>query len=429
MSTEAKPGDRVRLKTKHEELEGILMPSRDAVVIKLDNGYNIGFERRHVKRITLLAQKKDPLQTPAEARQEGKLPLVTILHTGGTIASKVDYKTGGVSAKFTPAELLEMFPELKNLATIDSRLVANMFSANMNFSHYNLLSEAVEEQIKKGAKAVIITQGTDTIHYTSAALAFALENCPIPVIIVGAQRSSDRGSSDAASNLIAAIAFAVNANYKGVGVCMHKSSDDDACFILNPLKLRKLHTSRRDAFRPINAPPLAEVDYKKRTVKKKGTFTKPEGEFMRHTYKTDLDIGILFSHPQLSANDVQAFEKHDALVLLGTGLGHMPVQKTDDFTAENLAIKAALSKLATNMPVVMTSQCIYGRINMDVYAYGRELQEIGVWGDQLDMTSEAAFIKLAFLLSTTKEKEWKQLFHKDLRGEIAERIEEKTFLV
>src|SRR3989344_60362 len=183
---------------------------------------------------------------------------ISLLHLGGTIASKVS-KKGGVSAQYTPKDILDLYPEIKNMAKLNSRLIANMMSENMNFQHYNKIAKEVEKEVKKGVDGIIITHGTDTLHYTSAALSFILENLPIPVLLVGAQRSSDRGSSDAALNLVSAINFINKTDFAGVAICMHSSMEDTNGSILPALKTKKLSTSRRDAFKPINSKPIALV--------------------------------------------------------------------------------------------------------------------------------------------------------------------------
>ena len=203
-----KEGDRVKITTLDDEFEGILLPEENEFfVLKFDSGYNIGISKKRVKSVKTIESKKKSAVKKKSVSQKKGLPKVSVLHTGGTIASKVDYETGGVTAKFTPEELLEMFEELKDIANISSRLVRNMFSEDMRFSHYNILANEVKKEIENGAQGVIITHGTDTLHYTAAALSFILDGLRAPVILVGAQRSSDRGSSDASLNLLSAVYF------------------------------------------------------------------------------------------------------------------------------------------------------------------------------------------------------------------------------
>ncbi|MAF50460.1 MAG: Glu-tRNA(Gln) amidotransferase GatDE subunit D [Nanoarchaeota archaeon] len=345
---------------------------------------------------------------------------ISILHLGGTISSKVDYKTGGVSSKFSEKDMLELYPEIKKIAKISSRLIANMLSEDMNFQHYNLISKEIQKEVKKGTEGIIITHGTDTLHYTSAALSFILEHLPIPVILVGAQRSSDRGSSDAELNLICALNFIAQSNFSGIAVCMHSSTSDDACLILPPTKSRKIHSSRRDAFKAINSKPIARVT-KQGNIGFIKKITEKNGNFKLYLFNPDLKIGILKSHPNLSSLEIKNYSKFDGLVIEGTGLGHIAVNKIDSLTNENENVLKELKKLAKKIPIIMTTQCIFGRTNLDVYSSGRKLQEAGILGTQLDMTTETAFIKLAWLLSNHKKEEIPKLINKNYRNEISSR--------
>ncbi|MEK6830106.1 MAG: Glu-tRNA(Gln) amidotransferase subunit GatD, partial [Nanoarchaeota archaeon] len=347
---------------------------------------------------------------------------ISILHTGGTIAAKVSEK-GGVSAQYTAKEILELYPEIKQLANIKSRLVANILSENMNLSHYNLLAKEIQKEIKSGVDGIIITHGTDTMHYTSAALSFILENLPIPVIIVGAQRSSDRGSSDASLNLVSAINFMNKTDFAEVAICMHATMEDTHCSILPALKTKKLHTSRRDAFKPINAKPYALVHHDKGLDLLRKDFRKAnkKSKLNLKLFNPKIKVGILKTHPNMLAEEIKSYKNFHGLILEGTGLGHAPIEKIDNFTSENSKIFSELKNLAKKIPIVMTSQCTFGRINMNVYTPGRKLQEMGILGNMLDMTTETAFIKLSWLLSNYKKSEVKDLISENLRGEISDR--------
>ncbi|MAG39125.1 Glu-tRNA(Gln) amidotransferase GatDE subunit D [Candidatus Woesearchaeota archaeon] len=424
-----KAGDKVKIFYKEEVIEGVLMPEEKGFVnIKLISGYNIGLNKRNVKKIVLVKAKKKDKKVKKIVVKKKNIPTISILHTGGTIASKVDYETGAVLAKFEPEELMDLFPEIKNLANINSRLIANIMSEDMRFSHYNLLAKKVAKEIKKGVKGVIITHGTDTLHYTSAALSFILKNLPVPILFVGAQRSSDRGSSDSALNLISAVTFITNTDYRGVAICMHENTDDKNSFVINGCKARKMHSSRRDAFRPINSGLIARVNNEKKNIKyfKKSNLKK--GKFCLKLFNDKLKVGLLKLHTNMFSEEFLVFKNFNGLVIEGTGLGHAPITEQDLATKEHSKILGAVKLLAKKMPVVMTSQTIYGRVNMNVYSPGRKLQDAGVFGSYADMTSETAFIKLVWLLSNHK-KDVKKLFSKNLRGEISERSEEEDFLV
>ncbi len=411
-----KAGDKVSITTEDETITGILMPGdKSHTVLKLDSGYNMGILAKRVKRTKLLeAHTPSPKAEGGHTHMPG-LPLISILHTGGTIASKVDYETGGVIARYSPAELLAMFPELKNIANIESRLIRNMFSEDMRFAHYNILAKEISSEIAKGAKGVIVTHGTDTLHYTAAALAFMVRPA-VPVILVGAQRSSDRGSSDAAINLLCAAAFITKTEFGGVAVCMHEKIDDDSCLILPACRCRKNHSSRRDAFQAVNGGPLARVKYPSLEIEKLSELKTQENSPIT-LIDEKLKIGMLYAHPNMRADELKAYEKYDGLVVLGTGLGHLPINAIDDETKEHTKIYNVLKKLAKDTAVVMTTQALSGTVHLDVYATGRLIKNAGVQGNATYITPEAAFIKLAWLL-TNHRQHWTQHWDQDICGEL-----------
>ncbi|MBU2638809.1 MAG: Glu-tRNA(Gln) amidotransferase subunit GatD [Nanoarchaeota archaeon] len=421
-------GDEVEVLTAEKTLKGkyIANPDKNFITVKLDSGYNISIERKKVKLVKLIKKAIPSTPEKADVKENKSLKTIAILHTGGTISSKVDYSTGAVNPHFTPEELIAMFPEIKDIANIRSRLIRNMASDDMRFAHYNILAKEVEKEVKNNAEGVIITHGTDTMHHTSAALSFILEGLSIPVLLVGAQRSSDRGSSDAAINLVSAVQFMAKSDFAGVAVCMHKSMDDDVCSILPGTNARKMHSSRRDAFKAVNAEPIAEVEGSNVKMLHSSYRKKGDGKLRLMPLKEELKIGMLVSHPNMFASEVSAYEGFNGLVLEGTGLGHMPINEIDSMTKEHKKIFKAIEKLAKKMPVVMSCQTIYGRVDMNVYTPGRLLQEIGILGNLSPMTPETTFIKLAWLLSN-HPKDVKKLIMENLRGEIVKRAGVQEF--
>ncbi len=408
------------------EQKGIIIQENEkTLMIKLVSGYNIIVPVEDVKDRHITEHHKEA-STKTRVRQDNTLPLVSILHTGGTIASKVDYSTGAVVAQFEPDELLSTYPALVKIANIQSKLVRNMMSDDMRFAHYNIMARAILDEIVSGTEGIIITHGTDTLHYTAAALSFALQGLNVPVVVVGSQRSSDRGSSDAASNIIGALTFITKLKTPGVFIAMHESTNDDSIVILDGLHARKMHSSRRDAFVPVNANAIARVKDGKVEILDEGrlaewkSFAKIKPEVV--SFDENLKISWWKSHPQSHAEELTAFVGFDGLIIEGTGLGHAPITQIDEFTTENPKIREEIGKLAAKIPVVMTTQTIFGRVNMDVYSAGRTLQELGVLGHGLDMPPEVAFIKLAWLLSQDKKKVNTQFSH-NYRGEISNKSE------
>jgi len=420
----------IKFKYKGKEEKGVLVnQDKDQLTIKLSSGYNIIVNKKEVKILEEKELKKTDKKKSEKQEPNKDLPKITILHTGGTIASKVDYSTGAVVAKFSSEELLELFPELKKIANIDSVLVSNMMSDDMRFNHYNIIAEEVTKAVKKSVKGVIVTHGTDTLHYTASALSFMLKNISIPVVLVGSQRSSDRGSSDSASNLLAATRFIKKSKGSGVFVCMHKTSGDEEWGVIRGTNARKMHSSRRDAFKPVNDHYYATISKKKVDIHESESINvNPKNKLVFHKLNPKLKIGLLYIHPNMFVEEFNNYKDFDGLVLIGTGLGHAPISDFDEATKSHLKNRIVIKELASKMPVAMTTQTINGRINMNVYTPGRVLQEIGVLGNGLNLTPETAFMKLAFLLSTEKKLETiKELYSKNLVGELRTRSEYNEF--
>jgi glutamyl-tRNA(Gln) amidotransferase subunit D len=394
----------------------------DSVFLKLSSGYNEGI---FLKNITSSKKLEDPLLKPKTITIVEKNPDILILHTGGTIASKVDYSTGAVDSLVSPEELLSLYPELKAEHRIGSELISNMPSDDMNFSHYNLIAKKIQSSIKKykGLKGIILTHGTDTLHFTSSALSFMLQNLPVPVVLVGSQRSSDRPSSDAASNLLNAVHFiTTKPEFREVLVCMHESLNDPDALILRGVNVRKMHSSSRDAFKPVNSLPVAKVNFETKSVSVISEPLVHEGKFALSLFDEKIRVGWIKSRPGLHPEEFSSFKNFDGLLLEGTGLGHFPINEFDDNTKVNKKIFNKLSDLSKSVVMVMSSQAIFGRVNLNVYSPGRRLKDLGILGHDLALSPETAYIKLAWLLSNFKKDEVKNLYYKDFAGELAPRI-------
>jgi len=422
----ANPGDKVKVITKDKEIEGTLMPNQetDSIVIKLENGYNMGIEKSNVKKIEKISEGKKIEVKKVKTKSNSKLPNIMILHTGGTIASKVDYKTGAVFTSFKPEDLLGMFPELEKIANFDSKLISNMWSDDLRFKHFSVIAKAVEKEVKKGADGIIIGMGTDNLAVAASALSFIIEKTPVPIIFVGAQRSSDRGSSDAAMNLICAAEFIAKTDFAEVAICMHEKMDDKISAILSPSKTRKLHSSRRDAFKPVNDTKIADVNYETKGIKftKKGYNKKNNGGLI---IKPNMEekVGLLKIHVNMFPEQFEFFKGYKGLVIEGTGLGHTPGQSPNEICNIHKKMYPAIKKVIDlGCIVVMTTQCIFGRVQLHVYSKGTDLEKLGVISGE-DMLAETALVKLSWLLGNYKDtEEIKRMIKIDLRGEINTRL-------
>lgn len=423
-----KPGDSLKVKTQQQEFSGMFIPSpsKSLLTLKLENGYNVGIEKSKILAIDVKSREKSgetkKSMSQEKIPQNSLLPKISIISIGGTITSKIDYKTGAVMPLSSPEEIINNIPELRSMALLSYNQPFTIMSESLRFAHYNLLAKEIEKELKNKPAGIIITHGTDTLHFTAAALAFMLQNPPCPILLVGSQRSSDRGSSDASSNLLNAVFFITKSDFKGVAICMHSSSSDDHCFILPPTKTRKIHTSRRDAFKPINALPIAKVSFLEKSLHYQEKPHPKEGKFNIKLFKENIKVGLIKSHTNLLPENILAFRGYKGLILEGTGLGHFPISSPDKHSKINLKIKAALQKLVkSGCILILTSQCLFGRVNMNVYSPQKELQELGIIPGN-DMLPETAFIKLAFLLSNYPATKAKQLMQENLGGEINWRI-------
>lgn len=402
-------GDRVSVEKDGAAYEGVLMPSRrkNHVVIKLDNGYNIGLRvpESDLKLVEKGHELKVPPLPPLRAR-EG-LPRVSILSTGGTIASKVDYRTGAVTSQFSAGEIAAAIPELEDIANYNARIIYQILSENMRADYWMELARAVAEEIRGGSEGVIITHGTDTMMYTAAALSFMLRT-PVPVVIVGSQRSSDRPSSDAAMNAICAATVAIS-DIAEVCVVMHGTTSDSYCAIHRGTRVRKMHTSRRDAFWSMNRHMIGKVDYTTRHIETSIPY--------RHRGEVELEIMdklepkcALVKYTPGAVPEILDYyidKGYKGIVIEGTGLGHVASNWID-------SIRRATD---AGIPVVVTSQCLRGRICDRVYDTGRYMLDAGAIEGE-DMLPEVALVKLMWVLANRPD-EVKSLMRTPLAGEIS----------
>jgi glutamyl-tRNA(Gln) amidotransferase subunit D len=424
--SEVSVGDIINVKTNDGEFTGIIMPryelaDKNHIVIKLKNGYNIGINVANIQSITKIIQESDqnlPVETfkKEHLKEVEVLPKIALISTGGTIASKIDYRTGGVSSALSASELYASVPELEKYASIDTDVILNEYSENLKPEHWTMIANKIAEKVKSNMyRGIIVSHGTDTMHYTAAALSFALQNLPIPVVIVGAQRSSDRPSSDAALNLISATIFATKSEFSGVFVAMHASSSDETIACHVGTRVRKNHTSRRDAFESIDITPVAMIKGDKveiQTEQSEIKLQKRNGDSNSFLVKPDFDskVILLKYHPGFDPNLIiyAMMSGYKAIIVEGTGLGHI---SRECFPQIQKAVESGVM-------IFMTSQCIWGRIRMTVYDTGRDLLDMGVI-PLSNMTSETATVKAMWVLANHKDIESaKKMMQENIANEI-----------
>jgi len=413
-------GDEVLVRTAQGSFEGTVMPryefaDEEYIVFKLKTGYNAGIRVDRIASIDVLARGSEPtFRAPPRPKLVSGLPRILIVGTGGTIASRVDYRTGGVKPALTSEELYYLVPELSSMAEIETDAIFNIYSENMTPLHWSRLAERLGRAVEEGYDGMVVTHGTDTLHYTSAAMTFALRDLPVPVVLVGSQRSSDRPSSDAATNLIGAVTVAGTSPFSGVFVVMHSGLGDDELSVHLGVRVRKNHSSRRDAFESVGIDPVGrirrgvlEMDGTGLPSRRKGT-----GGFVCRPEFSD-KVALLKVHPSFEPAllDVLVQRGYRAVIIEGTGLGHVP-------SSLYPSIRAAVEK---GVFIGMTTQTIWGSVRMTVYDTGRDLLSMGVV-PLGDMLPEVALAKASWLAGqATPPDKFGTLMATDMAGEMLRR--------
>ena len=411
-------GDKIKVNKEDISYTGILLDRpEDAddgyLVIKLSSGYNIGVAIEDTTAELIEKGEKPKIgfgQT--EIPYDDAKQNISIVSTGGTVSSVIDYRTGAVHPAFTAN------PELLDYANYNVKALYNILSEDMKPEYWVKAAEEVANDISNGSDGVVIAHGTDTMHYTSAALSFMLKT-PVPIIITGAQRSSDRPSSDANINLIDSV-IAAKSDIAEVCVCMHGSLNDEYTYLHKGTKVRKMHTSRRDTFRSINAQPIAKIQNKTVEINPEYNYVKRGENELELNTDIEEKVGFIKSFPGISKEFIEYHidKGYKGLVIEGTGLGHVPNDLIDSF-------KRAQDE---NIPVVMTSQCLYGRVNMNVYSTGRNILDAGVISGR-DMTPETTYVKLCWALGQSDDyAKVKEIMQTNVAGEFKEKSTIRDFL-
>ncbi len=388
--------------TTRGEFKGTVLPRSESdddqhIVMKIITGYNVGIAVRTILSMKETGYQKANYKIPEKQFPVTKgLPSVKLIGTGGTIASRLDYRTGAVIPAFTPGELYGSVPELADICNLTTEKLFAVFSENMGPEQYKKLAIAIGKEIENGVDGIVVAHGTDTLSHTAAALTFMVQNPPVPIVLVGSQRSSDRPSSDAALNLMHATYTAGHGNIAEVMVCMFGPTSDEYDFLHRGTRVRKMHSSYRSTFRTVGDTPLA-------TVNLKGV--KPIKENYNHRRRDRIvnilpffeeRVAIVYYYPNMHPDMIDSLidNGYKGIIIAGTGLGHI-----------NKPLYPAIERAkAKNIHVFMTVQTLWGYSHMFVYDTGRDLMAKGIVPLE-NMLPETAYIKLGWVLGQTTERE------------------------
>lgn len=417
----------VEVETTRGAFKGIILPRSETaddshIVLKLRNGYNVGLAVDTITEMGEKGYKKANYKIPEkEFPYDPKKPRVKLFGTGGTIASRLDYRTGAVIPAFSPGELYGSVPELADICNLETEKLYGVFSENMGPEQWIGTAEAIGKEIEIGVEGIVIGHGTDTMHHTAAILSFMIQNSPVPIVMVGSQRSSDRPSSDAAINLINATKTAAESDIAEVTVCMFGPTSDQYDLLHRGTRVRKMHSSYRSTFRTIGDIPLAMVsrekiiplrnDYKKRRQDKNAIVNTAFEEM----------VSIVYYYPNMRPDIIESLidNGYKGIVIAGTGLGHVnkPLYP---------AMKKAFEK---GIAMYMTVQTLWGYVQMYVYDTGRDIMELGVI-PAANMLPEVAYVKLGWALGQTNNLEKvKEIMLTPIAGEITEREPHNGYLI
>ncbi|TFF88611.1 MAG: Glu-tRNA(Gln) amidotransferase subunit GatD [Promethearchaeota archaeon] len=421
--------NRIKIISEDEHYEGILLPrgdydSPDYYYLKLDNGYNVGIKYNPNQSIEIKGYQKGKYQLPEKKIETDKTkPTVALLATGGTIASRLDYRTGAVLPAFTPSELYTAVPELEDICNLNTKIVFKLLSEDMTTERWQNLGREIVHQINdNNVDGVVVAHGTDTMAFTGTAISFMLKDLTVPVVMVGSQRSSDRPSSDSAMNLIHAVNVAAKSNIAEVLLCMAGSSNHKFGYIHRPGLVRKMHSSRRDTFKTIGSIPLGRIENDKiKTFYNNYNKRKKGSKKVKLDNKFDPNVGLIYHYPGIKSDVIENFIDNDyhGIVIAGTGLGHI---------SENL-LEPCKKAIDNNIAIIMTVQTLWGFTGLQVYERGREILNLGIIPAH-NLLPETAYVKLSWVLAHTRDLDQvKKLMLKNIAGEIIDRELYKGFLV
>ena len=392
----------VSIDTTRGKFKGLILPrsendDSEHLVLKIGTGYNVGIEVSGIRNIVELGYKKANYKIPEkEFPYSSDKSNIKLFGTGGTIASRLDYRTGAVIPAFSPGELYGAVPELADICNLSTEKLFGVFSENMGPDEYITLAKSIKTQIEQGIDGIIIGHGTDTMHHTAAALTFMIQDSPVPIVMVGSQRSSDRPSSDAASNLIHAASAAAHSDIAEVMVCMFGPTSDEYGLLHRGTRVRKMHSSYRSTFRTIGDIPLATVTRDKITPLKNNYKRRRKDNKVKIFPYFEKQVGMIYYYPNMQPDMIDSMVEngYKGIVIAGTGLGHV-----------NKPLYPAIERAAkAGVAIYMTVQTLWGYVHMFVYDTGRDLMQKGVIPTE-NMLPEVAYIKLGWALGQTSDRE------------------------
>ncbi|MCK5474789.1 MAG: asparaginase, partial [Candidatus Aenigmarchaeota archaeon] len=318
---------------------------------------------------------------------------ILVIGTGGTIAAIQTEE--GLRPAYKTEELISFFPEVSQIANVEGTMLFNLDSTNIQPHHWTQIAEEIKKQYEK-YDGFVITHGTDTMQYTSAALSFMLQNLGKPVVLTGSVKAIGEGS-DAKQNFIDSVIVA-SSDIKEVCIVFHGK-------IIKGCKARKITNEATkvtnedlDVYSSINFHLIGEmIGTLKENKRRKVVFDENynglgcSGKNLKVLSKIDnKEVLLIKIYPGFMPEVFNKLTNFKGILIEAYGPGNIPFE-------ENSILKKIEMLLSKNIPVFIATQNTFGEVNMELYEVGQKALKAGAIPCR-DMTSETALVKLMWIL-------------------------------
>lgn len=325
---------------------------------------------------------------------------ILVIATGGTIACRST--ENGLVPQINMEEFLNYVPRIHELCELHAIQQMNLDSTNMQPKHWIEIMRAVKENYER-YDGFVILHGTDTLAYTAAALSYLIQNSQKPIVLTGAQKPIDEDISDAKSNLIQSILYAISEESTNVSFVFDGE-------VIAGTRGRKVRSKSFNAFSSVNFPHKAVIRDNKVFHYIEETISKP----VQFYEKLKERVVVLQLIPGMTADILDYFKgRYDAVVIEGFGVGGIP-------SCEELKFKEKTEELLDeDVEVVITTQVPMEGSNLDIYEVGRVFKQNKRILEAYDMTIEAIVTKLMWVLAHShSHEEVRKLFYTKINFDI-----------
>jgi L-asparaginase type I len=331
-------------------------------------------------------------------------PKVIVLTTGGTIEHR---SQDGVAVMDFDSRRLIAAVGLTDI-DVSSRSIFRKGSMDVVPNDWRLVAMAVAEAVTEGPQGVVIVHGTDTLHYTAAALAFMLRGLGVPIVLTGSMIPGGDARSDAVPNLRDAVVVAARSDFAEVCVVFSADAERTKGLIIRGCCAKKIHSHAIDAFASINAPPIGTItggQFVRTSVN-----ARPRSESqLSLALELDQNVALIKITPNLTPEVLARYLRGaSGAVLEGTGVGHL-----------RLALQSVVA--AFSKPTVISTQSVYGGEQLGAYDVDCNILAIPNVIPARGMTSETALVKLMWALGQGGDV--RPLMQTDVAGEFGDAVE------